>query len=196
MRRLVVSVLTSLDGAYVGPGGDLSVLPFEDAFNDHNLALLRRAGTLLYGSTWFSENWSHWSAVAQDPASGERDREIARLVTSLDSLVVSDTTDVDTGAPWAATTRVVRRDDAPAEITRLKAGDGGDLLLFGSATTWNPLLAQGLVDELVVLVGAGLAGDGARLYAGPPAGLRLLDAQVLPGSQLVRLRYDATPTAG
>ncbi|MEJ5869150.1 dihydrofolate reductase family protein [Pseudokineococcus sp. 5B2Z-1] len=117
-------------------------------------------------------------------------------MTSRDALVVSDATVVDTGAPWAATTRVVPRDDAPAEITRLKAGDGGDLLVVGSATTWNPLLAQDLVDELVVLVGAGLAGDGARLDAGPPAGLRLLDAQVLPGSQLVRLRYDATPTAG
>jgi len=88
------------------------------------------------------------------------------------------------------------REDGPAEVARLKEGEGGDLLVFGSATTWNPLLAQGLVDELVVLVGAGLLGEGASLYAGPPAGLRLLDAEVLPGSQLVRVRYDATAAAG
>ena len=57
MRKLVVSVLTSLDGYYQGPGGDLSPLPFEDAFNTHNLALLREAETLVYGSAWFEDNW-------------------------------------------------------------------------------------------------------------------------------------------
>ena len=196
MRRLVVSVLTSLDGRYVGPDGDLSRMPFEDAFNDHNLSLLEQAGTLVYGGRRFRNNWSHWSAVAADPSAGGRDRAIAERVTSLDNLVVSDSLAVDDGAPWASRTRVVRRDDGPAEVARLKEGDGGDLLVFGSATTWNPFLAQGLVDQLVVLVGSGLLGDGASLYAGPPAGLRLLDAEVLPGSQLVRLRYDAAGAAG
>ncbi|WP_163507139.1 dihydrofolate reductase family protein [Fodinicola acaciae] len=47
----------------------------------------------------------------------------------------------------------VSRAEAPKEIARLKQGSGGDLLMFGSATTWNPLLAEGLVDELIVLVG-------------------------------------------
>ena len=66
--------------------------------------------------------------------------------------------------------------------------------MFGSSTTWHPLLELGLVDELVVLVGSALVGGGSRLYAGEPAGLQLLHAQVLPLSQLVELRY--TPTGG
>lgn len=192
MRTLVVSVLTSLDGFYEGAGADLATMPFEDAFNTHNLGLLRRAGTLVYGSTWFADNWRHWAAVAADPAATARDREIAALVTSLDALVVSDSLVVRPDDPWSGTTRVVPRADAPAEIARLKEGDGGDLLVFGSATTWNPLLAAGLVDELVVLVGAALLGEGSALYTGPRAGLRLLDARVLPGSQLVALTYDAS----
>jgi len=47
MAKLVVSVLTSLDGYYEGPGEDLAPMPFEDAFNDHNLHLLERTGTLV-----------------------------------------------------------------------------------------------------------------------------------------------------
>lgn len=196
MRKLVVSVLTSLDGFYEGPGKDLSTMPFEDAFNTHNLELIRRAGTMVYGSTWFADNWSAWTAVAADASQSERDHEIARRVLAMDAVVVSDSLEVDPDAPWAATTRVVPRAQAPAEIARLKQGDGGDLLMFGSGTTWNPLLAQGLVDELVVLVGAALLGEGSRLYAGPRAGLRLVDARVLPGSELVALRYDATGAEG
>ena len=52
MPKLIVSVLTSLDGYYEGPDKDLASMPFEDAFNTHNLGLLQRAGTLVYGSTW------------------------------------------------------------------------------------------------------------------------------------------------
>jgi dihydrofolate reductase len=192
MRKLVVSVLTSLDGYYEGPGKDLSSMPFEDAFNTHNLGLLRQAETLVYGSTWFENNWQTWTAVAADESQSERDHEIAELVTTLDALVVSDTMQIASDAPWASSTRVVPRADAPAEITRLKQGHGGDLLMFGSSTTWNPLLELGLVDELIVLVGAGLLGGGSKLYSGSTADLQLLRAQVLPNSELVELRYTAT----
>ena len=189
MRRLVVSVLTSLDGYYEGPGKDLTPLPFEDAFNTHNLQLLQRASTLIYGSTWFQDNWASWSAVTADENHNERDHEIARLVLSLNSLVISDSLTIDPEAGWAATTTVVSRADAPAAITRLKQGDGGDLLMFGSATTWNPLLDQGLVDELIVLVGPALIGGGSPLYSGSGAALRFVGADVLDDSQLVALRY-------
>lgn len=189
MRKLIVSVLTSLDGCFQGPGGDLSGMPFEDAFDDHNLALGREAGVLVYGSTWFAQNQQHWRAVAADLSSSARDREIARGVISTASLVISDNLVVPADAPWASSTRVVPRADAVAEITRLKSQDGGSLLMYGSATTWNPLLEAGLVDELIVLVGPALLGDGEPLYSGARAPLRLLDAAVLPGSQLVRLRY-------
>jgi len=191
MRSLIVSVLTSLDGFYEGPGKDLSGMPFEDAFNTHNLELLERAGTMVYGGTWFPENRAAWTAVADDPAAGARDRRIAEIVLSIDSLVISDDLVIPPDAPWAATTRVVGRTEGPSEIARLKEGEGGDLLMFGSATTWNPLLERGLVDELIVLVGAALLGGGSPLYTGAPAGLRLRDARVLPDSSLVALRYDA-----
>ena len=192
MGNLVVSTLTSLDGYFEAPSKDLAPLPFEDAFNDHNLSLLRRAGTIVYGSTWFRVNWEFWSGVLTDPSQSERDHQIALLVTSLRAVVISDSVTVSPDDPWAGTTRVVHRADAAAEIVRLKEGDDRDLLMFGSATTWNPLLQQGLVDELIVLVGPALMGAGSKLYAGPQAGLRLLGVRILPDSELVELRYQPT----
>jgi dihydrofolate reductase len=143
----------------------------------------------VYGSTWFENNWQAWTAVAADESQSDRDHEIAELVTTLEALVISDTMQIAPDAPWASSTHVIARNDAPGEIARLKQGDGGDLLMFGSSTTWNPLLEQGLVDELVVLIGSGLMGDGSKLYSGPPADLQLVRAQVLSDSQLVELRY-------
>ncbi len=192
MSRLVVSVLTSLDGYFQGPGGDLTVMPFEDAFNTHNLELLSTAGTLVYGRTWYLENWDFWSKVAADSSADEREHGIARFVTTLPSILISDSMVPDPDAPWARTTRIVPRTAAPAELTRLKEKGDGDVLMFGSATTWNPLLELGLVDELIVLVGAALLGTGNKLYAGSRAGLRLVDATILPGSELVKLRYLTT----
>ena len=186
----VVSVLTSLDGYFEGPGGDLSPMPFEDAFTTHNLELLRRADTIVYGSTWFPNNFRHWTAIADDPESGQRELDTARLVTTLGSLVISDSMTIGPDDPWAPTSYVVGRDDAAAEIARRKE-NSESLLTFGSATTWNPLLAAGVVDELIVLVGAAMLGDGSKMYAGERAGLRLLDASVVPDSELVKLRYDA-----
>lgn len=125
MSRLVVSVLTSLDGRFEGPGHDLSALPFEDAFNDHNLELLRRAGTLVYGGRWFRDNWDSWSAVAADETAGEREHETARLVTSLDALVISDSLAPDPEAPWAATTRIVPRGAGSGRDRAAQAGRPG-----------------------------------------------------------------------
>ncbi|MDQ0734682.1 dihydrofolate reductase family protein [Arthrobacter agilis] len=192
MSRLVVSVLASLDGYFQGPGGDLTVMPFEDAFNTHNLELLSTAGTLVYGSTWFPENWDFWSRVAADSSASRREHDIAHFVTTLPSVVISDSMAADPQAPWARTARIVPRSAAPAEITRLKEEGNGDVLMFGSATTWNPLLELGLVDELIVLVGSALLGEGNKLYAGSRTGLRLAGASVLPGSELVKLRYLTT----
>jgi dihydrofolate reductase len=192
VRHLVVSVLTSLDGYYEGAGHDLSSMPFEDAFDEHNLGLLENADIMIYGRSWFENNLRYWSAIAADPTQKQREHRIAERVTSIDNLVVSDSLRVDAEWPWASRTRVISRAEAPAEIDRLKRSQGGDLLMFGSSTTWNPLFTRGLVDRLIVLVGPGLVGDGAKLYTGAPVGLKLLDARVLPGSQLVAITYDTT----
>lgn len=188
-RRFVVSTLTSLDGYQAGPGDDLSWLPFDEGFSRYNLERLRTASTLLLGRRFFEGFWGYWSAVAADPAAPPVEREIAALNLPMAKVVVSDTLQHDPAAPWAATTRVVPIAEAPDAVAALKQEEGGDLLMFGSPTTWNPLLERGLVDEVHVLVGPALLGDGVKLFTGERAPLRLLETRPLPDSQLVLLRF-------
>ncbi|TGE21600.1 dihydrofolate reductase [Hymenobacter aquaticus] len=55
--------------------------------------------------------------------------------------------------------------DVVAAIRRLRATDGPDLLVCGSSTLTSVLLAEGLVEEVVLLVYPVLLGRGKRLFA-------------------------------
>ncbi len=84
------------------------------------------------------------------------------------------------------------RAESHAAIAELRARPGDDIVMFGSRTLADDLMAAGLVDELYVLVGPALLGAGIPLFAGTsPRPLRLIGADVVPGSQLVRHHYDA-----
>jgi dihydrofolate reductase len=192
MRKLVVTAIATLDGFVAGPGGDVMVMPFDEGFNDYAGERIRAAGTLLAGRRTFEEFRAYWPGVADDPSHGEVERDISRMHNTLEKVVVSDSLVIEPGTPWAGITRVVPRSSAADAVKELKAGDGGEILAFGSFTTWNPLLLAGLVDELHVLVGPALLGAGVPLLAEPTrVPLRLIETRRLRGSSLVLHRYDA-----
>ena len=198
MRSVIVSTIISLDGYHEGPAKDVLALPFDHGFSEYNLRRLNTADTLLLGRTSYEGFLAHWPAVADDEDAPPVERAISRRNNAIEKVVISDTLTPDQTAPWTATTRIVGRAGAVEEVTQLKRGGGGDILVFGSRTRWNALVLAGLVDELHVMVGPALLGSGTPVYAGPsPVTLRLLEARVLEGSQLVLHRYDArgaTPT--
>ena len=189
MAKLVFSNLVSLDGYCAGPGGDLGRLPMGPVFDDHNLALLRTAGTLLFGRITFGMFQGFWPQVQKDPSAAPVLAEIAALTGKMDKLVVSNSLTLPASAPWGDA-EVVRRAQVHARIRALKAGSGGDLLAFGSHVLMNDLLAHGLVDELRLLIGNVVLGDGVRTFeAGLPAPMALIEERRLAGSDIVVLRY-------
>jgi hypothetical protein len=85
--------------------------------------------------------------------------------------------------------RAGRRDP----VAELKAGDGGDILVFGSRTLWHDLLLAGLVDGLHLMVGPQPIGAGTPALPALPEPLRLLESRTRHDSDNVLIRYDATP---
>src|SRR5207244_9315642 len=76
---------------------------------------------------------------------------------------VVSTTLTDDEATWDNTE--VIRGDVAAEIARLKAEPGGDILVAGSCSLVHSLMAYGLVDEYRLMVFPIVLGSGKRLFA-------------------------------
>jgi dihydrofolate reductase len=189
MRKLVVCNIISLDGFYSGPGGDVMVMPFDAGFSHYNAERLRAADTLLLGRTSYEGFRSYWPTVAEDMSQPAVEREISRLNAAIEKVVVSNSLKPDGIEGWGPT-RIVRRADAHEEVASLKRGPGRDILIFGSHLLWNDLLAAGLVDELHLMIGAGVVGEGVRAFEiRPPGSLRLLDTRTFDGSSLLMARY-------
>lgn len=190
MAKLIVSILSSLDNHCAGPDGRLDALPMSGAFDAHNLELLRSADTLLFGAVTFPMFEAYWPNVDRSPHGDPIQREIAERVEGARKIAVSDTLTISPNSPWAGA-EVVRRNQAHTRIAELKAQPGKDMLIYGSSILFNGLLARGLVDELHLLLGNVVLGEGVRTFhPGLNARFRLLSHRQLPESDIAALHYD------
>ena len=193
MRKLIVSNMMSLDGFYEGPGRNVMVLPLDEAFDAYNAERLRAAETLLLGRNTYEAFKGFWPSVAGDPSPQwtPSHREISRLDNAIDKVVISDSITAEQTEPWQETTRIVRRADAHERIAELKGQAGGDILVFGSRTLWNDLLANNLVDELHLMIGPVILGGGTPIFDGQPGcSLRLIDTHRWDGSANLLAQYE------
>jgi len=191
MRKIIVFNIISLDGYHTGPGNDVSVMfpMMGKVFDAYNAELLRTADVFLVGRVSFELFQSFWPKVAENPTSDEwtpEQREIVQEGKSVNTIVVSDTL---TGN-WPDI-RIIRRADAYQQIAELKRQPGKDILMTGSRTLWNDLLAHDLIDEIHLMIGNVVLGEGVPVFVGKPGvTLRLIDIRRWEDSDNVLLRYE------
>ncbi|MDP3197825.1 dihydrofolate reductase family protein [Tabrizicola sp.] len=77
--------------------------------------------------------------------------------------------------------------DIVAGIRRVKGAGGPDLIVWGSSTLTPLLIAEGLADEVVLLVFPVLIGRGKRIFSDlvQPSELKLADSRATPSGVVV-----------
>ena len=194
MRKIIVFNVVSLDGFHTGPENHVPVMfpMMGGVFDTYTAELLRAADTFLIGRVSFELFNSFWPEVAADidsPRWTEEQRELARAGAPVPTVVVSDTL---TGN--LPNVRVFRRADAHQQIAELKQQPGKNILITGSRTLWNDLLAHGLIDEVHLMIGNVVLGAGIPAFAGGlPGSLRLAEVRTWRDSNNILARYEVQP---
>ncbi|MFJ3922135.1 dihydrofolate reductase family protein [Streptomyces sp. NPDC090022] len=165
--RIVISEFISLDGVVQAPGGPQEDIdggfahggwshPFFDAevMGDAIGEAMKTCGALLFGRRTWQTMAGAWPERAGDP--------FADHMNSIKKYVVTRTLGEDE-LTWHNTT-AIPGDRAVDRIRELRATEGGDLAVMGSPTLVRTLLAEGLVDELRLMIMPVLLGGGKTIF--------------------------------
>jgi dihydrofolate reductase len=165
--RVVVNEFMSLDGVVQAPGGaeedpdggfahgGWSMQYFDPevmgtAIGDQ----MNEADALLFGRRTWQVMAAAWPERAGDPYADQMNA-IKKYVASR-TLTPDDLT-------WN-NTALLSPENALGDVAELRAQNGGDMLIWGSATLVRSLLAEELVDELNLMIEPILLGGGKRIF--------------------------------
>ncbi|MEU3839060.1 dihydrofolate reductase family protein [Streptomyces sp. NPDC028635] len=171
--RTVASEFISLDGVVQAPGEPEDETDLDFAHSGWSLpyvdpevvggafeGALAKAGALLCGERTWQAMATLWP---------ERAGEIfADRMNSVRTYLVSGTLD-ESDLPWD-NMRLIRAGEVMDRIEDLRATPGGDLLIAGSPRLVRSLLAEGMLDELMLMRMPVLLGGGVSIF--PADGVR------------------------
>jgi dihydrofolate reductase len=159
MGRVVVSEFVSLDGVMEGPGPDDPyahagwTFQFQDPVGmRYKLEEVLSHEALLLGRVTYEGFAKAWPGRIDEVGFADK-------MNAMPKYVVSSTL---AHADWSNST--ILSGELPTAIGRLKEESSGDILVAGSCRLVQGLLAEGLVDELRLMVFPIVLGSGKRLF--------------------------------
>jgi dihydrofolate reductase len=158
MAKLIVSMMTSLDGFIEGPNRELDWTLEGPEFEEYCDDMMERTDTMVFGRVSYEMMVRYWPAAELEPRS-PWELGLARKMNSLPKIVLSRTLE---GATWN-NTRVVRERVAD-EVSAVKASATKNVMVFGGAGVIASLRQLGLIDEYRLIVHPIVLGKGTPLF--------------------------------
>jgi dihydrofolate reductase len=154
MRKLIMWNVITLDGYFEGVKSwdlDFHNLIWGKELEDISLEQLNSADYLVFGRKTYEGMVAYWKTEKG---------KIADLMNAIPKLVFSRTLQ---SVDWNNSSLI--RENASAEISRLKSQGNGDLYVFGSANLSETFIRDNLFDEYRIGISPVIAGRGTHLFA-------------------------------
>jgi len=161
MRKVVLQEFVSIDGLIAGPNDSVDFIPAstqgDPSFGREQLALMDAIDTLLLGRVTYGMFAGFWPNVTEGA-----EKEFADKFNAVPKVVFSKTLK---RAPWGTWKhgRIVRG-SAVDEVARLKQQSGKDILISGSISIAQSLIAESMVDEYRLVLCPVVLGSGRPLF--------------------------------
>ena len=165
MRKVILSMMVSLDGFIEGPNRELDwpIVDTEiDAYADD---LLSTVDAILLGRTTYQLFVDFW------PTATTEEEIIADKMNEIPKIVFSRTLDKALWGKWN-TARLVRENIAE-EISNMKNQPGKNMVLFGGADLAQTFMQHDFIDEYRLLVQPIVLGSGTPLFKSGSDRIRL-----------------------
>lgn len=158
MRKLVLIVHTSLDGFVAGPQGELHDFdPGED-----NLAfvasLTETADAAMFGRVSYELLEAHWPHIKDQPDASPAAKKYSNWYSSAQKIIISKTLDLPDSSV------IIIRENLKDSVEKIKASSGKDILIFGSPSLAQHLMAENLIDQYWIFINPVIFGKGIQLY--------------------------------
>jgi dihydrofolate reductase len=158
MRKIIVTEFITLDGVIEAPGGNETSHPnggWQNPYRHaeagkYKIEELASVDALLLGRHTYDQFAGYWP--------NQSGPEFADPINRYPKYVVSRSLQK---AEWK-NTNILR--DVAKDVAALKKTDGGNILVYGSATLAKALLHHGLVDEIHLLLYPVSVGGGLKLF--------------------------------
>lgn len=184
MRKIIVSMWTTLDNFVAGPNDEMDWLRIDSGVMAYEQAFVDDAEMLLLGRSTFGDFAGHWPKASRNPDTEPTERNYAQRVDAMNKIVVSASGEV---AEWRNTEVLSTLDEK--EIAALKGGGDGNIVIYGSLSIVNALTSLGAVDEFHLLVHPIVLGAGKPMFDKARAvALELLSAEPFK-SGVVLMKY-------
>ena len=156
MRKLIMWNIITLDGYFEGKQN--WELPFHELvwgkeLEQLSLEQLHSADYLVFGRVTYEGMAAYWTKAEGENA------EIAELMNKIPKLVFSKTLK---SVDWNNSTLI--KENASAEISKLKAQGDGDMYVFGSAILSETFINDNLFDEYRIGIAPVILGNGQPLF--------------------------------
>jgi dihydrofolate reductase len=170
MPSLMVFNSISLDGYFTGADGDLSWAhaadPNDQEWNDFvaGNAQAGAGGVLVFGRVTYEMMVAFWPT----PEAAKAMPKVAEGMNTAQKIVFSKTLN---GTAWQNTK--IEKGDPVAEIRRLKAASGPDMVILGSGSIVSQLTQARLIDAYQFVVVPVVLGQGRTMFEGVTDRLQL-----------------------